>query len=494
MRNNKKNGIAAGHCIDFFLLFLMCVGALSGAALYWIKRKIDPNATLEQIMFHMMNPIMATDSELAGSFIRNVFPWSLLILFYGMSLEPLRRSRKKLAGFCGSRRMLLLLAVLVCSSSLYYFITNFSPFTNREWGNFFDKYYSVPTEGNVHFPKKKNNLILVYLESAENTFNDPEFFSEPLMPDLAELQKCNTAFYGYRQVYGTGWTMGGIVASLFGIPLLLPFRDNDYGLFSYHFLPEALSLLDILDRNGYAITFMAGSSLKFAGMYNLIKDHVSSPIVKDKEYFMSKGFDLEKNKGLDWGYKDRFVFDRAKEELLSIDGGQPFVLVISTIDTHSPKGFADPCVPARYGDYRDAIRSSGYLTADFLKWIEKQDFYKNTTVFVVGDHLAMQTNISDEYLSPKKNKRDGFSLILNSRVMPSSAADRSFAAFDYAPTILESLGVKLHDHKFGLGTSLLSSAPTLLEKKGECFYYNEVRKKSKLYNNFYGEENWAKFE
>ena len=34
------------------------------------------------------------------------------------------------------------------------------------------------------------------------------------------------------------------------------------------------------------------------------------------------------------------------------------------------------------------------MIGEFVSWIKKQDFYKDTVIIITGDHLSMQANIS----------------------------------------------------------------------------------------------------
>jgi phosphoglycerol transferase len=56
-------------------------------------------------------------------------------------------------------------------------------------------------------------------------------------------------------------------------------------------------------------------------------------------------------------------------------------------------------------------------------------------------------------------------LFINPQTNP-DRKDRAFSSFDMAPTILESMGFHLKDSKMGIGTSLYSTKPTLIEKIG----------------------------
>ena len=57
--------------------------------------------------------------------------------------------------------------------------------------------------------------------------------------------------------------------------------------------------------------------------------------------------------------------------------------------------------------------------------------------------------------------------------------------FDFYPTILASLGVKIKGEHLGLGTNLFSDEKTLLEKYGVKKINSEVTKYSKIFIEIY---------
>lgn len=272
-------------CIDYILLLFMCAVALLFASAYWIQRIYGVNTTLQQVVFHIMVPTLAsTDSYYIKSYLRNVMPWSLLFIIYAVFLTRMRNSEKKIMQVLGSRRFLLIFALILTFSCGYYITTHFGSFAIKERGYLFEEEYRVPPLDSIKFPENKNNLIVIYLESIENTFNDPRYFEEPLMPNLDKIQKANTAFYGRRQVYGTGWTIAGITGSIFGMPLLIPFDGNSYASFADNFLPKATGILEVLEHHGYKISFVQGSGIGFGGLKMLIDSHTSNCTVNDYSY------------------------------------------------------------------------------------------------------------------------------------------------------------------------------------------------------------------
>ena len=84
-------------------------------------------------------------------------------------------------------------------------------------------------------------------------------------------------------------------------------------------------------------------------------------------------------------------------------------------------------------------------------------------------------NLDKNYL------RTPYNCFINSAVKPIQPKNRKFAIFDFYPTILASLGVKIKGEHLGLGTNLFSDEKTLLEKYGVKKINSEVTKYSKFY-------------
>lgn len=347
----------------------------------------------------------------------------------------------------------------------------------------------------VVFPAQKRNVVLILMESAENTLNDSNLFEEHLMPHLEEMQKKYISFNNHYQVTGTGWSIAGITAYMFGIPLRLP-QEMYHNNMSKHqnFLPGAVSLLDILEANDYRIIMTKGSLIKHAGTDKLFLNHAPQTEIFDLDYYLSHDPQNAVNHPhrWRWGLPDQYIYERTKAYLVSLDKSTPFFLMFVTVDTHTWEADYDykhvSNLKNKYGDQRDAFMAADTMVYDFLTWLQERDFYENTTVIIIGDHLLMSSNLGPVELSPPDNYQRYISnIFINSVIDPekTNTNSRIFASFDMAPTILEAMGAKLPLRRFGLGTSLFSDELTLLEKYGVKTYETEISKRSKLYNTFY---------
>ncbi len=152
-----------------------------------------------------------------------------------------------------------------------------------------------------------------------------------------------------------------------------------------------------------------------------------------------------------------------------------------TVDTHFQNGYKCKDCPDKFDQqYENVVNCSDHKVAEFVKWCQKQDFYKDTTIVIAGDHLSMDgmvpENIDDDY-----QRRTYFTVINGPEYTLNRT--RSYSTMDIYPTILESLGATIDGHRLGLGTSLYSNVPTLIEVLG----YDELNKQMGYKSTFYEE-------
>ncbi len=157
-----------------------------------------------------------------------------------------------------------------------------------------------------------------------------------------------------------------------------------------------------------------------------------------------------------------------------------------TADTHmywSGVNPQIPNIPKIFDDEKmNLIRNSSKLITDFISWVNKQDFAKDTTIVLVGDHLRMDDGLFNNY----SKQRYIYNCFINSVYENKKInKDRTFWQTDLFPTILEAIGFKIEGDRLGLGTSLFSNKKTLLEEFGEQNLITELAKRNKLYNNLW---------
>ena len=488
-----------------FLIFILVMSLLNLVLFFglnWIATNVGI-VSIDEIIFHIKVPLTGTNrTMIIDIIIRAVIPvvviFTCLIFFlygkykYTFILEVTLFKKK----FNIKIRKLIFIMILLINTVGFVFqlIDIENKFKIMDYiksqtltSTFIEDNYVDSKTVELTFPEKKRNLIYIYMESMETTFSSKKTGgkqNEDMIPELTALALNNTNFSnnetlgGAHQVTGTGWTIAGMVAQTAGIPLKLPFTSEHYIGFN-KFLPGVYNLGDILNDNGYTQVVMFGSDAKFAGRDTYFKTHGNYKI-KDYYAAIEEGI-IDKNHRVFWGMEDSYLFTWAKQELKSLSKQQPFNLTMLTVNTHFPDGYLENSCSKKYGDnqYANTVACSSKQIGEFVDWIMEQDFYENTTIVLVGDHLSMAEN---SILNSNDYTRTPLNIVINSSLKAKNNKNRIFTAIDMFPTTLASLGVKIENNKLGLGTNLYSDELTMVEKYGVNEINAEFAKKSIFYN------------
>lgn len=497
MRNRIKPIIA------ITILFLAVLLVLSSRWVITTFGLITP----DELIFHLKVPLQGTSNEMINNFIKRSFVPTVcitlfLVIFFcwksktdtELQLKIFRvnkrmifspRSFIKKHGLIFSVCFLLLCVGYGCTT------LNIQRFVLMQFSNssFIKDHFVDTKNAKITLPSKKRNLIYIYLESMENTYFSKEQGGSQevnLAPELYSLAESNVNFSnsggvgGAFQAPGTGWTVAAMVSQTSGIPLKLPIEGNSYDTYAT-FLPGVQSLGTILQENGYQQVLLLGSDATFGGRKTYFQEHGDYKII---DYYSAiKSGKISKDYYVWWGYEDEKLFEYAKEQLKELSqSSAPFNLTFLTADTHHVDGYVCRlCKNEHDSQYANVISCSSRQVSNFIKWVQQQDFYKNTTIVIVGDHLSMNssffTDLDDSY------ERTTMNIIINSPVKPAKTKYRDFCTFDMFPTTLASLGASIEGDKLGLGTNLFSEAPTLAETVGVDTLNKELEKRSNFYDN-----------
>lgn len=356
--------------------------------------------------------------------------------------------------------------------------------------DFIGENYVDPENVNIVFPSQKRNLIYIYVESLESAFFSKSlggYMEQNLLPKLTELTNDETNFSnsnllgGAVDAVGTSWSIAGMVAEMGGIPLKVDIGGNEYGSDS-SFLPGAYTLGDILEKEGYNQMFMAGSDAKFGGRKYYYKLHGNYDIY---DYYSAINDNkIEGGYYVWWGFEDKKLYSFAKDEITKLASeNKPFNFTLATADTHFPDGYLDETCTnkTKYDEqFNNVVACTDEMLYNFISWIKEQEFYKNTTIVIVGDHLSMDVNFANSI--SEGYTRTVYNLYINSAITSENTKNRGFATFDLFPTTLASMGVIIDGDKLGLGTNLFSNKQTLVEQYGIDYINEELNKKSAFYN------------
>jgi phosphoglycerol transferase len=357
---------------------------------------------------------------------------------------------------------LLSVAVLLCALLIHPAATGFlassvsplRPFFAPERSDF-DKYYQEPAI--LSEPATPRNLVMVFMESYERSwFNESVF--PGVVKELKALESQGISFTNIEQLPGTGWTIGGLTASLCGLPLFTPSQGNSMSGME-RFLPGATCIGDLLAERGWSLTYLTGSSAEFAGTGKLFNSHGFQHVLGLEQ--LRDQVPQDDPQG--WGITDDELFGLAYDRFeQSSRNDKPFGLFISTIDTHPPTGRESaPCrgskEPARQNAMLDAIACTDRVVSRFVRRIQESNYGDQTVVVLVSDHLAMPNEASD--LLAQTDRKNLF-LILDPG-KPARRVTRPGSPLDIGPTVLAALGFR---SKLALGRNLLGSEPSVSER------------------------------
>ncbi len=484
--NKKKPLFALIYTIVGILLFV--VSALGFLGIWGLRTwgELDMN----EILFQLSSPLGGTGGGMVRSVILNIaLPVIIIIAAYIVILVLLKKRKRRVIAVIIT--LLITIAGGVCVQQMAW-----KHFKLGEWiedqrsdSKFIEENYVDPMDVELKFPENKRNLIYIYLESMETTYADTASgggFQKSRIPNLTRLSESGEDFSGKDSALngglvmaGTNFTTGAMFAHTTGLPLKVSIGGNNMDT-QDTFFPHVTALGDILEEEGYRELFLLGSDATFGGRRLYCADH-GDPEIRDYLYAKEVGW-IDEDYYVWWGYEDQKLFDFAKETLeqLSQEGG-PFYFSMLTADTHFEEGYVCPLCKNEFPgeQYSNVIACSDRQVAEFIKWIEQQDFYENTTVVLVGDHTTMAKDYFAG-VSPDYDRRV-YTLYLNADAATADPSKtRSYTTFDLFPTTLASIGVEIEGDRLGLGTNLFSAEETCVEKFGQETVKKEISSKSEF--------------
>ena len=416
----KKIGYYLLNIIAFVLFF----------ASYWALDTYG-NFSGDELFFHLLVPLGGINNQSLTNLLTHVFIPGII---FGILITIL------IIKFIKEKRIII--NVILFFIITIYSFHNINIFTyvsdQINQSDFIKNYYVETKDIEVNFPKEKQNLIYIYLESMENTYSSKKYGgsqNKNLIPNLTQLALNNTSFSnneklgGALHLNGTAWTAAAMVGQTSGLPLKINTSSN--GIIDLNnFFPNTKTLGDILKENGYKNYLLVGSDSNYGCRKQYFEQHGSYQIYDLNTAIKNK----EMTTTLFRSYKDQYSN------------------VINCADTKISK---------------------------FIDWIKQQEFYKNTTIIIVGDHLSMDT----DYFKDENYQRTIYNVILNSKVDTQNNKNREFSTLDMFPTAIASLGAEIKGNRLGLGTNLFSDRKTIIEEKGYSYVFKELNKRSTFYNN-----------
>ncbi|WP_461169370.1 LTA synthase family protein [Arthrobacter sp. Z1-15] len=323
-------------------------------------------------------------------------------------------------------------------------------------------YYVEPT---VTGSEQKRNLVLIYLESGEQTLADDQLFEKDAFLPLKEATSAADGWQSvqdFRQYDGGGWTMAGFVSTQCGVPLKgvgsggsSNSRELDDDGDTY--LGGATCLGDVLEDQGYKNVFLGGANSSFAAKDTFLSTHGYSE-QKGLDDWRAAG-EPESSFRSDWGLSDERLMANAKETLDELhaeskETGQPFNLSLLTLDTHEPVHVYDYCDVDTQNNVTSVFSCSMTQVAGFVDYMKEMGYLEDTAVVIMGDHLKHMSagDAFHEQLDHHGNRTIFNRIWIPGQETPGPLRP-GIDQLSMYPTILEAAGLTVQDHAAGLGVS-----------------------------------------
>ncbi|MDO5132762.1 MAG: sulfatase-like hydrolase/transferase, partial [Eubacteriales bacterium] len=453
---------------------------------------------MDEIIFHLHAPLEGTGGGMLWKYAtRCILPAVLIMLSMVFMIARLRRTPRARGTFVKRSLLGAMTALVLCLAVGTVKLDLVRYFRDQmEDSPFIEENYTDPRKTAIRFPEKKRNLIYIYLESMETTFADVEnggAFNENIIPGLTELAREGENFSGNSGLLnggyvmpGSTYTMAGIFTQSSGLPLKVDLGEeftDQRGSFNKmntqdSFFSGVTTLGDVLRDEGYRQAFLLGSDATFGGRRLYLTEHGGYEIW-DYKWAVEQGL-IPKDYYVFWGYEDEKLFTFAREKVTEMASGEePFHLSLLTVDTHFEDGYrCRLCRDDFEGNqYANAMACSSRQVYEFIRWVQEQDFYENTTIVLCGDHLTMDSNFCLDV--PASYNRRTYTAFINAAGTPADPQrERTYTTLDCFPTTLAALGADIEGDRLGLGTNLFGTEDTLAETYGVQELSDSLSKKS----------------
>lgn len=480
----------------YLLLFL---GMLLFMGSKWYAKNYA-NTPFSQVLYHIISPIEGTDTGFLNGVLKECFPipCTILVILIICHILIVKKFKKKISFKISLAS--LLVSICVFAFGTYSLLSTMkveeyvekTTSSNSVGDALYADYYVDPATVKYEFPEKKRNLIYIFMESMEATYESTQtggLVDVDRIPELTKLQEENDSFNGgdktsngYYVPSLSGWTVAGIVGQTCATPINVDWSVKN-NITDGDFLSNAVSIGDILKQNGYTQEFMCGSEIAFGGRENYLKQHGDYTIF-DYNTTKEKG-KIGQDYGVWWGFEDAKLYEFAKGELNDLSQkDEPFNLTLLTADTHFPDGYVcDKCENEFDDQYSNVMRCASKQVNEFVNWCKQQSWYENTTIVIAGDHTTMDTNWFSDKDSSNYDRKAYFTII-NAPIEAQNKDPRTAITYDLFPTTLAALNIKFDNDRLGFGTNLYGTKKSILEEMSFEKFNSDVQSSSDYYTNY----------
>jgi len=269
-------------------------------------------------------------------------------------------------------------------------------------------------------PEKRNNIVLIVVESLSASFMKAFGCKADLTPNLDSLAEESLFF---TNLYATGTrTTRGLEAILLSLPPTpgqsLVKRPNNENLFS---------LGSVLASRGYDLKFIYGGRGFFDNMNSFFTGNHFTTV--DQSNFAKEEISFTTA----WGVCDEDLFSKTLHQCdQSFADPKPFCFVVLTTSNHRPYAYPQKIdIPSGSGR-SGAVKYCDYAIGQFIRQAKEKSWYDNTLFVIVADHCA---NSAGKVEVPVEKYHIPL-LIYAPGLLQSRNVDKLSSQIDLAPTLL----------------------------------------------------------
>ena len=262
--------------LGIFLIIVICSGMIVGSIYY---KKNYPLQEFDQILFYLLNGIEHTSEDLVGNIV-NICIKPVIILTIILTLLIVKTKKYVKANvktrnkefeiqlfpikITSNHRKITISVIIAITIILTIILFGIGKYVANRFQEtqIYEEYYVDGKTVDITFPEEKKNLIIIVMESMENTMLTEENGGEweySLIPELETLALENVNFSnteklgGGYHTFGTCFTAGGLVAETAGIQVVTAavFNNSNQYYGKGEYLANAYTLVDILKEQGY---------------------------------------------------------------------------------------------------------------------------------------------------------------------------------------------------------------------------------------------------
>ncbi|MDR2956399.1 MAG: LTA synthase family protein, partial [Prevotella sp.] len=274
----------------------------------------------------------------------------------------------------------------------------------------------------------KPNIILFILES----FSSDVAMDSVVAPNMHQFAKEGVFFSNF---YANSFrTDRGLVSILSGYP-----AHPTVAIMKYPQKTESLPTISrSLKNSGYKnLSFYYGGDADFANMRSYFVGACGiSDVVSDKDFPLSERMTK-------WGAPDKFVIDRAYNDLTHNTQDTPFLKTILTLSSHEP---FDVPVTKFEEPFLNAVNYTDECLGSFVRQLKTKELWNNTLIILIADH-AMQGYPQGLNNSDPERFRIPMIWLGGAVKQPAVIGDYG-SQNDLAATLLSQLNIKHDDFRF----------------------------------------------